>query len=172
MVVIMSNVKMEVVTFENFEGETEDGKELVQEFVQQSDQHIELKKSVKVDEDGNKIDEEIQGYTRHSDIVWDSVAILLMTNTQGVLEFLEWAAKYPGLTIGFSTSDGNRLKIFSDNALVKIEANLNINLNVIGKYEKNKSVVEVPEEEWRQIYDAVDHDEINIDMSEENEIGL
>ena len=137
----MSRIKTEVVTLEDFEGNEGDARELVQNFVRQSENEIELKRTLVLDEQGDVIREEIQGKTRHSEIPWDSIAVLVMSNPQTMLDFLKWAANYPGLTIGFSTVDGTWLKVFSDNALVKIEGSLNIDLTVIGSYSENKKVV-------------------------------
>lgn len=167
----MSNIEMEVVVFDDFDGDEEDAKGLVEQFIQRSEHEVDPKKTRVHDEEGNFLWEEINGKTRRSAIPWDSIAVLVASNPQMTLDFLRWATEYPGLTIGFATMDGTRLKVFSDNALIKIEGSLNIDLTVIGSYSQNKNVVEVPESKWKQIQDAQSTGDLDIDMPEENKVG-
>lgn len=167
----MSNIEMEVVVFNDFDSDEENARELVQQFVQRSEHEVEPKKTRVRDKEDNIVREEINGRTRRSEIPWDSIAVLVASNPQMTLDFLRWATEYPGLTMGFTTRDETRLKVFSDNALVEINANLNIDLTVIGSYTQNKKVVEVPEDKWRQIQDAISKGDLDVDMPEENKIG-
>ena len=167
----MSNIEVEIITYDDFNGDKEDAKNLVQEFIQQAQYNVEPKKAKIIDKNGDEL-EQIQGYARRSSIPWDSIAILMMSDPQGTIQLFKWLSNHPGLTFGYSTIDGTRLKVFSDSALVEINANLNIELNVVGKHTENKNVVEVPEKDWRKIYDAYDKGDIDSDMPDENEIGL
>jgi len=166
----MPEIEIEVVTLDDFDGDEGDARELVLEFARRTED-AEPKRTRVLDEEGGVARDEVRGRTRRSQIPWDSIAVLLMSSPQTVLDLLAWAAEYPGLTIGYSTMDGARLKVFPDNSLVSIENVLNIEINRVGSYAEDKSVVVVSEEDWIEIQDARARGDLDVDVPEENDIG-
>jgi hypothetical protein len=101
-----------------------------------------------------------------------------MSDPQGVLRFLEWASDIPELTVGYiDAGNRNRFKMLSDNDFTFIDNSTEYNLEMHGKIEKYKNgedyvFFELSEEDWRKLYDEVEHGDLDIDLPEESEIGL
>lgn len=158
----MENINLEVVIDEDkFEGRKGDAERLVEEFLAHTDESITAK-------DGN-----ISGYGRKSEIWWISIAILVISNPEGVLQFIKWASDIPGLKMGFTVEGNERFKLFSENAFLKIDnsTEVNINVNEMGRHD-GTVVAKIPEEDWIELVDAVHRGDLDIDMPPEDWIGL
>lgn len=168
----MEEIRLEaVIDDEEFDGSKEEARELVKKFLRKTGDEITAEYSKQVDNDGNVIDKEIRGYTRQSETLWTSVAILLISNPEGVIQFLKWASDIPGLTIGFTVEGDIRIKIFSDINFTLIDNSTEYNIEKIGET-KDYVVAKIPEEDWIQLYDDIYAERLEIDLPPEDEIGL
>lgn len=156
----MENINLEVIIDEEeFEGNKEDAGQLVNEFLAQSGGNISAKGG------------DLSGYIRRSDIWWISIGILLISNPEGVVQFLKWASEIPGLTMGFTMEGNDRFKIFSDNDFFTIDNSTEINLNEVGRHD-GTVVAKIPEEDWMELVDAVHRGDLDVEIPPEDWIGL
>jgi hypothetical protein len=166
----MDEIRLEAVIDEDeFEGEKEDAEELIEQFLEETGDDIKPKYTTVHNEDGN-VSEDLNGYDRKSEIWWTSIAILIISNPEGVLQFLKWASDIPGLTIGFTVEGDIRFKIFEKIDFTLIDNSTNYNVEKVGETEDHV-LAKIPEEDWRHLYDDAEHGELDIEMPPEDEIG-
>lgn len=166
----MDEIRLEAVIDEDeFKGDKEEAQALIEEFLEEAGNDIKPKRTTVIDEHGNK-SEELNGYDRHSEIWWTSIAILLISNPEGVVQFLKWASNIPGLTIGLTVKGDNRFKIFSDNDFTLIDNSTNYNVEKVGETEDHV-IAKIPLEDWRHLYDDIYTEELDVELPPEDEIG-
>jgi len=167
----MEEIELEAVTIDDeYDGGEEEAKERVKEFLEKAGDDITAKKTTVRDQDGNVIDEEIRGYTRQSEIWWTSIAILVISNPDGVIQFLKFVKDIPGLTMGLTLEGSSRIKIFSDNNFTLIDNSTNYNIEKLGEVD-DEVAVKMDEETWRQLRDDIDTGEVDVELPPEDEIG-
>lgn len=167
----MEDIRLEAVTIdEEYDGTKEEAREQVKQFLEEAGDDIEPEYTKQVDEDGNVIDKELRGYTRQSDIWWTSIAILVISNPEGVIQFLKFVKDIPGLTIGLTMQGNSRIKLFSDNDLALIDNSTNYNIDKLGEVD-DEVAVKMSEETWRQLRDDIDTGEVDVELPPEGEIG-
>ena len=167
----MEEIQLEAITIdEEFEGSKEDAEELIRIFLEETDADIQSRHTTVIDEDGNRT-QELNGYDRNTEIWWTSIAILLISNPEGVVQFLKWASDIPGLSMGFTVEGDIRIKIFSDIDFTLIDKSTDYNMEKIGETEDHV-VVKIPQEDWRYLYDDIYTERLDVDMPPEDEIGL
>lgn len=167
----MGKIKLEVVTIdEQFEGTKQDAEVYVQNFLKESGDIVTTEYTDIVDK-GDIVDRRFRTYGRKSEIFWTSIAILLISNPEGVVQFLQFVRDIPGLTMGFTVEGDVRIKIFPDVDFTLIDQSTNYNIQKIGEV-NGDVVVRIPEEDWIQLYDDIYTDELDIDMPPEDQIGL
>lgn len=158
----MEGINLEVIIDEDeFDGGRRDAERLVEEFLDQTDDTISAK-------DGT-----LKGYVRKSEIWWVSIAILVISNPEGVIQFLKWASDIPGMSMGFTVEGNDRFKLFSDNDFFKIDNSTvySYNINEVGRQD-GTVIAKIPEEDWIELVDAVDRGDLDVDMPPEDWIGL
>ena len=166
----MEEIHLEaVIDPDEFEGEKDDAEDLIEQFLKEADNKIEPKYTTVSDQDGN-VSEEINGYDRKSDIWWVSIAVLLITNPEGVIQFLKWASKIPGLTMGFTVEGDIRFKIFEKIDFTLIDKSTNYNVEKVGETE-DYVLAKIPQEDWRLLYDDIETGDLDVELPPEDEIG-
>lgn len=166
----MEDIQLEVVIIDEKFGEKKDPHDLVQEFLSKTNDRITARCSKKVDEEGNVIEERMSTYQRKCDIFWTSIAILLISNPEGVVQFLKWASDYPGLTMGLTMEGDSRIKIFSESDFTLIDNSDNYNITRYGEAD-GSVVVEMSEEDWYALVDDIETDEMEVELPPEDRIG-
>jgi hypothetical protein len=167
----MEQIKLEAVTIDDeYDGTKEEARELVKQFLEETGDDIEGSYTRVKDEDGNVVDEELRGYTRQADIFWTSIAILVISNPDGVIQFLKFVKDIPGLTMGLTMEGSSRIKIFSDNDFTLIDNSTNYNIEKLGEVD-DEVAVKMSEETWRQLRDNIDTGEVDVDLPPEDQIG-
>jgi hypothetical protein len=167
----MAQIKLEVVTIEDeYNGSEKEAKELVKEFIEETGDDITPEYTHQLDEEGNVISKELRGYTRHSDIWWTSIAILIVSNPEGIIQFLKFVKDVPGLTMGLTMEGNSRVKIFSDNDFTLIDNSTEYNIEKLGEAD-DRVAVKMTEETWRQLRDDVDTGEVDVELPPEDQIG-
>ncbi|WP_313694224.1 hypothetical protein [Halorarum halobium] len=167
----MEEIRLEAVTIDGeYEGSKEEARDLVKQFLEETGDDVTTRYSKQVDEDGNVIDKEIRGYTRQSDIWWTSIAILVISNPEGVIQFLKFVKDIPGLTIGLTMEGNSRIKIFSDIDFTLIDNSTEYNVEKLGEVD-DQVAVKMSEEDWRQLRDDIDTGEVDVELPPEDQIG-
>jgi hypothetical protein len=171
----MENLRTEVVLLDDSQLDKKEAKGLIQDFLSQTGDDITAETREVVDNDGSTR-EELSNYTRKSDVFWISVAILAMSDPDSVLQFLKWASNIPGLTIGYIDAEV-KLKIFSEIDFTLIDNSTEISIEEHGKVEEYKKgedyvLVSMSEDDWIHLYDMAETGELDIDLPEEDKIGL
>ncbi|WP_152418796.1 hypothetical protein [Haloferax volcanii] len=165
----MSRIRLEAVIGDEFEGGRQEARSLIKKFINENQDDIKAKKTTVVDRNGNK-SEQINGYDRKSEIWWTSIAVLLISNPEGVIQFLKWASDIPGLTIGYTVQGDIRFKIFDEIDFTLIDNSTNYNVEKVGETE-DYVLAKIPLEDWTHLYDDAKYGDLDIEIPPEDEIG-
>ncbi|MFD1600412.1 hypothetical protein [Halobellus rarus] len=167
----MEEIRLEAVTInKEYDGTKEEAREQVRQFLEEAGDGIKPEYTKQVDEEGDVINKEIRGYTRQSDIWWTSIAILVISNPNGVIQFIKWAKDIPGLTMGLTMQGNSRIKLFSDNDFTFIDSSTEYNIEKLGEVD-DEVAVKMSEETWRQLRDDIDTGEVDVELPPEDQIG-
>jgi len=166
----MKDIRLEaVIDPDKFEGDKEDAKDLILQFLEETDGDIQPKYTTTHGENGS-ISKELNGYDRKSEVWCTSIALLLISNPEGVIQFLRWASDVPGLTMGFTVEGNIRFKIFEKIDFTLIDSSTNYNIEMVGETEDHV-LAKIPQEDWRHLYNDIHTEELDIELPPEDEIG-
>lgn len=141
----MTDIKLEAVTIDDeYEYTKEDAQELIEQFLEETGDHVTAEYTEVQDEDGEVLDRRIRTYSRHSEIWWTSIAILLISNPEGVIQFLKFVKDIPGLTMGFTVKGDIWIKMYTNIDFTLIDNSTNYNVQKIGEVDGDV-IAKIPE---------------------------